>query len=59
MGSYLVVLGQPDNLHGHTFTFVGEQIRDQLPPTFLEPPNSRGASLAFQMTNIIVVPTQQ
>ena len=34
MGSYLVALGQPDDLHGHTCAFVlGEQIRDQLPST--------------------------
>ena len=30
MGSYLVALGQPDDLYGHTFAFGGDQIGDQL-----------------------------
>ena len=30
MDSYLIALRQPDDLHGHTFAFVGEQIGDQL-----------------------------
>ena len=53
MGSYLVALGQPDNLHGHTFAFVGEQIGDRLPSTYLEPDSGR-ASLAFQPANVVV-----
>ena len=56
LGSYLVVLGQPGDLHGHAFAFVGEQIGDQLPSTFLEPTNG-GALLAFQAADV-EVPSQ-
>jgi hypothetical protein len=37
IGTYVVVLGQADDLHGHSFAFVGETTGDQLPSAFLEP----------------------
>ena len=46
MGSCVVALGQPNDLHGHTFAFVAEQVGDQLPSTFLKPTNG-GALVAF------------
>ena len=46
MGSCVVALGQPNDLHGRTFAFVAEQVGDQLPSTFLEPTNG-GALVAF------------
>ena len=53
MGNYVVALGQPDDLHGHTFAFVGEQVGDQLPSTFLEPQNG-GALNAFNTIDVDV-----
>jgi hypothetical protein len=35
-----VALGNTDNVHGHSFAYVGEQSDDQLPSTFLEPPDN-------------------
>ena len=53
MGSYAaVVLRQPIDL-GHTLTFVGEQIGDQLLSSFLEPTNG-GALVAFQVAEVKV-----
>jgi hypothetical protein len=37
IGNYVVVLGQVDDLHGHSFAFVGETTGDQLPSSLLEP----------------------
>ena len=37
IGNYVVALGQVDDLHGHSFAFVGETTGDQLPSAFLEP----------------------
>jgi hypothetical protein len=33
---HVAALGQPNNLHGHTFAFVGDQVGEQLPSTFLK-----------------------
>jgi hypothetical protein len=46
MGDHVVVLGQPDDLHGHAFAFVDKQVGDQLPSTFFEPQQG-GALTAF------------
>jgi hypothetical protein len=53
MGTYVVALGQADDLHGLTFASVGEQVGDQLPSTFLEPQDG-GALLAFELVNVEV-----
>jgi hypothetical protein len=56
MGNYVVALGQADDLHGHTFAFVGDQVDDQLPSTFLEP--AQGGALAAFSTVRVNVPPQ-
>jgi hypothetical protein len=53
LGNYVVALGQPDDLHGHTFAFVGEQVGNQLPSTFLEPTGG-GALAAFAIQAVDV-----
>ena len=45
IGNYVVALGQPDNLHGHSFAFVGETVAGQLPSTFLEPAGGAPAAV--------------
>jgi hypothetical protein len=56
MGNYVVALGQADDLHGHTFAFVGDQVGDQLPSTFLEP--AQGGALTAFSTVRVNVPSQ-
>jgi hypothetical protein len=53
MGTYVVALGQEDDLHGQTFAFVGEQVGDQLPSTFLEP-TVGGALGALDIVSVAV-----
>lgn len=56
VGNYVVALGQADDLHGHSFAFVGDQVGDQLPSTYLEP-ETGGILSAFTMSNV-GVPTE-
>lgn len=56
MGNYVVALGQADDLHGHTFAFVGDQVGNQLPSTFLEP--ARGGALGAFATAYVDVPSE-
>jgi hypothetical protein len=51
MGDYVAALGQPDDLHGHMFAFVGDQVGEQLPSTFLKP-KLGGTLVAFLTVNI-------
>jgi hypothetical protein len=51
MGTHALVLGQADDLHGHAFAFVGDQVGNQLPSTFLEPAGG-GALVAFETINV-------
>jgi hypothetical protein len=46
IGIYMVMLGQVDELHGHSFAFVGETIGNQLPSTFLEPADGAQSAIA-------------
>jgi hypothetical protein len=55
MGNYVVALGQADDLHGHTFAFVRDQVGDQLPSTFLEPAQG-GPLAAFSTVRVDVLP---
>jgi hypothetical protein len=45
IGNYVVALGQVDDLHGHSFAFVGESIGNQLSSTFLVPSMQAAASI--------------
>jgi hypothetical protein len=56
VGDYVVALRQADDLHGHSFAFVEDQVGDQLPSTHLEP-ETGGMLLAFAMSNV-EVPTE-
>jgi hypothetical protein len=55
VGIYVVALGSVDELHGHSFAFVGEQSDDQLPSTFLEPATNMVQAVALQN---VTVPSQ-
>ena len=54
--NYVVALGQADDLHGHSFVFVGDQLGDQLPSTCLES-ETGGVLSAFAMSDV-EVPTE-
>jgi hypothetical protein len=45
VGNYVVTLGQADDLHGHSFTFTGDHVGNQLPSALLKPPAGASTTL--------------